>query len=218
MTKMLALLAVLMLVGASYATVVETWIQDEGAGNFKVWASTSDGDNLGLASFDIAFLGGSINASQPVNTSPVSMWAPLPTWAPAGGFALFRSGIGTIPFQPLSAAQDTAGAAGLQVYYGIGNSIVNFSTANGFFRIPASGIAGQARDQYPKAGFTYMVELGDGTYTGTCPTIGPAGTSFTILLTVGGNPGYPDTVRIIPEPATLGLLALGSLLLLRRRR
>ena len=218
MRKMLALLAVLTLVSAASAHVVDYWLEDEGAGNFKVWASTSDGDNEGLASFDVYFTGTSIDASQPVNTGPAAYYAPNYV-AGQGGFIVFRSGTGAVPFTPLSAAQDTPGTG--EVWKGVGNSIVDFSTSGATYRYPASGISGQTRTHHVKSGFSYQVELGDGTYTGTCPGLDPNQTDFTVLISGETNPVYPTTknaLSTIPEPATLGLLALGGLLLLRRRR
>ena len=199
MRKLFAVLAALAIgVGAASAHTVQTWIDIPSAGNFKVWGSTSDGDNLGLGSFDIALTGG-VNANQPVNTSPAGYWGGIGI-GPAAGFVMFRSGVGTVPFSPLSSAQDTTGAVGAAVIYGVGNSIVNFGSGVFWsFKIPASGIAGQTRTQNVRSGFSYMVELGSGTYTGTEPAIYGKDTSFTILVTVGGAPAFPDHTDVLPR-------------------
>ena len=201
MRKLLTLLMVFALAGAAGATTVETWVE-AGGGVYQVKARLAHGslaDNAGLALCRVTLTDEGLGLT---NTLPQ---AKVMT-NKAGGFVLFMSGEGTNPANPLGGSQDTIGTgSGAAVVYRLGLSSVDLAAV-----VPGSD------NWVPQQVIPRSVVLGQGTYSGTPPAIVDA--NFTVLNTSFDGDTFMADYTIIPEPATLGLLALGALALIRRRK
>jgi hypothetical protein len=198
---MIAILALALLAGTAQAAVVTVTMTYDPAGTFKIEASDSLGDNAGIASFGITVTGFDTIA----NVSPILYLkkTTVPKYKNVG-FSLLRSE-GT---SPLSGSQDTIYQALADMEFGIGQ------------------VAGDLYDKVV-APYTIMddelatyaqpVLLATGTYTGTL--------GFgTVAVNVFVDDAHKTTMaasivkEIIPEPATLALLALGGVVMAIRRR
>ena len=125
----------------------------------------------------------------------------------AGAFTLVRSGEGSNPSNPLGAGQDTINFAGHTVIYGLGLGAVDMA---------AQMTVGPTYTYSPSQVIPHSMVIGGGTYSTGTPTI--VGANFNVLTNPSPDEDtYVADVDIIPEPATLGLLLMGGLALLRRR-
>ena len=200
MRKLLTLLMVFALAGAASAATVEMWV--EGSGPYDVVARLEKGslsDNAGLALLNVTLSG----AGTITNQLPMIQVGTFP----AAGFTMFRSGTGTNPANPVGAAQNSIGDPGIGTLnvYGLGLGTVDMATVVGGATYTPSQVIER---EMVVASCTALPTITDVTavvYTVLDVPEGPADT-------------YLADYVIVPEPATLGLLALGGLALIRRRK
>ena len=203
------------------AATVQYWIQDDAATQqYELLACVSQADNAGLAIYYVKL---DTDPASVVNLGPAA-W--LGT-TPVNGFVLFRSGTGTLPANPVGAAQDNIKATLADVVFGVGQGIVDIydAGANVYDGYPDPphvigvnhksntwGIAFQ-----PAALHDYAVVLAQGTYTDVCP-----GISWGEAVVFTGNNKETMSAQVsplptTPEPATLCLLGAGLAGLVARR-
>ncbi len=220
--KKLAMLSVLMMASVCFAgpQVLTLSIEaipdaDPATGTFNVFASvTDDGSNFGLSAFEMVLVpSGDVTLLTLENMSPE---------AGTYGFWNFRDAViyenGT---GYLSAAQGT-------IYAGTYSSTKDAKVFKRIGQLAGAGAGAEWDAPVLLASGTYSV----GTQGGTISVNKPAGsTGASILKNVTGTgwkgPGnemapssvVPDVVEIpgVPEPATIGLLVLGALGLIRRK-
>ena len=256
MRKLLAVMMVVAMVSAANAATVYVWSECYGDGTFDVIASVSPADNGGLAISNVPLVcpdtgelcdlsneypaAGSIK-----NVAPQTRFLMGTMNFPVNGFVLFRSGTGTLPDNPVGAAQDTIASAGAAMVYGIGQGIVDIDpgSVSGNFHeghplvppnnvgIPLDGTTADGlgvvhlRPADLPAGHQYGIVMGQGVAPGDCasgcccPDFEEGGSMVVFDDDSGTEVVEADIVNLgcIPEPATLALLALGGLALLRRR-
>jgi hypothetical protein len=213
MKKLLVLTMVLAICGVANAATVTYWVEVPSAGNYEVKCSVSTSDNYGLSLYYVDLEG----VDTVVNDGPlVQYWATLPPpggWANYIGFVLFRSGTGTIPPEPLGGSQDNVSSPRTTVQIrGVGQNAIDMAT-----------------DYPPPLGYTFQYTpsdgqvaadalLGHGTFSGDTPTINAASSEAVVFSEASGDDvEYATVVVPAPEPATVGLMALGLFALLRRR-
>ena len=217
MRRLILILALLGLASgvASAATATVTLTYD-GSGNFDVKVALSgvstDPNNLnhGLALYKIPLTGYDTLS----NMGPMGAGITVPfVMGTAYGFTTFRSGADV---SPLAASQDLAAQGQPDII------IYGFGITGG--TLPAS-VLGHVQQTY---GAPLLV--GEGTYSGDAPDFNVSAENILRLIVLTSSDGLGvremeeaqgDTINlvVIPEPATMGLLAIGGIgVLLRRRR
>ena len=216
--KMLTVTVVLsLLAGVAAAGTVEYWVQGDGS-NFYVIVSVSPSDNAGLAiyEFDLTETIDSTLNKAPKNDEDV-------------GFILFRSAKNATP---LAAGQDVVPASTTsQLLYGVGQKVNDYSSYGGSVwkghpNPPSEVGITLGEDGWIKpagASYTYAIVLHTGTYSGASPEIDDNATIAWSLFdnTTSGDTSDPTTktnLGFVPEPATIALIVMGALALLRRKR
>jgi len=207
-------------VPASAATV--TLSITASGGNWTAFASDSVGDNAGLADFAIDVVGsGGLTVNSSKLAAPRSLRFDADGNPELTGFATFTNG-GTNGVD-IAASQGT-------VYNGANDPNQDALVYQGVGQVPGSA---------DNISWTAPVKIATGTYTGTAGTLSvtldthdTGGVKIDTLNQVNSDgtwagPGHVSaatvipgstTVVAVPEPASLGLLAIGSLGLLARRR
>lgn len=205
-------------------------------GHFAVYAEASSGDNLGLAAY-AAYITGmtTVEADSPygvykAKTSPLANVG----WTGSNGATINGSPSGLAG--KITATQDTTDSP-------TGYLVMGFGQADGTINTVPTGYKAYADTQdtlNPDDVGAYYAKflIADGTYTaGTYPAwatnvadapganVFTLGTSGGVLSTIPAGSVAQATVVTqvvggapIPEPASLGVLALGGLALLARRR
>ena len=210
MKKLLVLMCLLAFVATANAATVKVYmVNPDGSPTYTVYARmASDGeyagdadaysDNSGIAIAEVEITGATLTNVQCL----------LPKATGIGGFTLLRSGSAN----PIGGAQDAIASAGTLsklLVFGLGKGDVDLSDQ-------LTGAGTQVIDTRMPIG---SFEVSSGT-----PAIGDA--DISVFNT--GMPAGPDVqgpvdtyeanVVVIPEPATMALLSLGGLALLRRRK
>ena len=161
-----------------------------------VWADPGEGDtiNEGLDAFTIAFNGPRFTASG-VRFQVPAPGATWPTPDPAHPYVFTGR---NAPPEDFGSTFDRAQVGGTITGQGVNIT----ETLNGLVRlqvlVPGNVTPGEL--------FPIVIDPGAFSLGGTDPSL---------ALAVPGGPGM---VNVIPEPASMGLIALGGLLALRRRR
>ncbi len=199
MKKILVLLAVLCFVGsAAQAAVVTLDMRDYGDGTYDLYASSSLGDNYGIVYYNIDL----VNILTAVHESPTGYDLAI---SAVVGFAGARSNL--TGDGALFAYQDTlVGSAPASLIYGIGQ------TAGDRALLGETGVP-----------WTAPVLLASGTYDVGGPAPGYGQELVVNILTQEWTDGpIPEglvrAAEVIPEPATMAILALGAIAFLARRR
>ena len=198
MRKLLTVLMVCAIASVASAATVQLWVE-QGGGTYAVKArvkADANWDNQdGIALLNVTLA----NAATINNQLPVAQVGTINTAA----MAMFRS---LADVNPVGAAQDTIqslGASSPAVVYRLGMDTVDM-TGLGTSYVPGAVIP---REMLVATGTdASVVSITDATAT---------------VLTSIEDPTldtYMADVEIIPEPATLGLLAMGALALIRRRK
>ena len=197
---LMAMIALLCFVGsAAQAATVTLDLQADAGGTFDLYASSSQGDNFGIAYYYIDL----VNILTATHQSPVGNDVAM------GGMAGFSGGRSDLTGDgALFAYQDTnSGNAPDSLIYSIGQTVGTRALTD------ATGVPWAA-----------PVLLASGTYDtqGPAPWFGQEVlvTVFAFEWTGGDIPGLIEQadVVLIPEPATLGLMVIGGLAMLRDRR
>ena len=214
--KMLTVTMVLsLLAGVAGAGTMEFWVQGDGT-NFYTIVSLDPSDNGGLAIFTF-----NLNKTVPTitNVSPKNN--------ALAGFIEFRSAKNT---QPIEAGQDTAiSKTGSTLIYGVGQKVCDFTSVGGgnWKGHPSPpeevGIT-LGQDGWIKpagASYDYACVIATGTYTGAGPTMVTGSNSWALFdNTTSNSCSVPTATNLgfVPEPTTIGLIVMGALALLRRKR
>jgi hypothetical protein len=192
---LVALIAALCFVGpaAQGATIIFD-LRDHFDGTFDLYASASLGDNAGIAFFNVDL----VNILTATQQSPKGLDDSLfiTRGFDLGGGDLTGDGA-------LWAGQNTAsGDAPDNLVYGIGQTAGSFGTLGTPRGVP----------------WDAPVLIGSGTYSmDTNPEFG-AEVVGNVFTAEGGVDAEAADVVLIPEPVTLSILALGGLVMLRRKR
>ena len=194
--RMLSLFIAVVLVASASASadVMESgyWVvtEDTGGGTFAVTAyDLGVAPNGGISGANIPILGADTLAI----TAPYSMF----DMGRAGGAGPLGFGISDNAGNVVFIGPNSVDAASL---------LFEVGQAAGAFGNPADGALP----------WDVPVVLATGTYSAGLPTVDYANGGMNVFAAVGVNAAIP--AYIIPEPATMSLLALGGLAALRRRR
>ena len=208
MKRVSLLLVLLMAVPALAATQVDIEIVLDGAGNFELWADATAGDvNGGISGFNLVL--DTYVTAQIV--APVGM--PGPGVAPpqvayvTAGFTQTVRAILAYP-APLFEGMNTSNPPSCLYDIGILPGTMPLVVGPPSFGVPWA------------APVLLATGVGSPTVEG-CNALVAQGASVVNLFQESGNPNNPpaaDVVNFTPEPATLALLGLGGLAILRRRR
>jgi len=177
-------------------------IDPTGPGTWQVLASASLGDNYGIAGFGIAMTG----VDTIVNESPMATLFDGTDLYDVG-FKLVRS---AADVNPVSGSIDTT-TTGVLVAYGVGQT------------------AGDLLADLGETGWMYIgakvnevygapVLLASGTYSGDAPEIDFQALDTAVNVFTSDTGTATEAATVVPEPMTLGLVLLGGLGVLRRRR
>ena len=194
--KRVSLLAVVLLLAtpALAVPIVEINVVLDGAGNFALWADATKGDaNGGIAGFNLT-LDSYVSAN---NQSPKYLDGGV------GAFVGFTQGANTFsgaaapPLNDIFDGQNTSNTA--TVLYDVGI-------------LPG----GTGAEMFPRGTpWAAPVLLAEGVGT---PDYTQCVGGVNVFTAVGANTVLAAQVNWVPEPATLALLGLGGLAILRRRR
>ena len=185
-------------------------------GNFAVYAidSTTDG-NHGIASYTVDVVG----------------FASITNFSPRGayddgtgsgetvseGFTLLRTATGAIGTQtdPVRGSQSTIGDFPVKLIYGMGQIAGNLNTQK-----PAGSTGASGRVTQPSYDARLLIATGSYIFDGSGLKFNPDMTNNQANVFVNGTDGgtEPAVILGIPEPATLGLVALNAAAILGRRR
>ena len=202
-TKLLATAVVAMgfvTAAAQAATVTFMLVPDDPApGQFSLYADVSVGDNGGLAFFGVDLVG--VDDASIQNLAPMADVS-LVDFKPKG-FTVARSGTaGNPPTNPVTGGQDVLEP--LAIIYGVGQAAGS---------IPGAPLGGTVIQE----NFGAPILLATGNITGQLG-FGP-NVAANVFIADGVNQATEAAVltTIVPEPASFALLAIGTLLTLRRR-
>lgn len=203
---LVAMIAALCFVGpAAQAAIVTFDLQDHGDGTFDLYASTPIPDSSGIAGFNVDL----VNILTATHESPKADDTALFVTRGFTSGRIDLAGPGA-----LFAGQDTSsGSVPDNLIYGIGQTPGTFPT-------------NPLNPNNVGVPWTAPVLIASGTYDiqGPDPWFGNQVLANVFTQAYQGAPPPPEGfvavagVVLIPEPATLGLLVLGGLTLLRRRR
>ncbi|NQU75795.1 MAG: PEP-CTERM sorting domain-containing protein [Planctomycetes bacterium] len=209
MKKILVSMAILMFAAISAQAapaVTYTLVIDPGPGTFQITADVSQGDNAGLATYGMDVVGFSTMSNLgPMVDGFADGFLPC-----TKGFNLFRSADNV---SPLGAGQDTITPGAVLVY--------GFGQAAGDISPPGGWAVGPPHTEVQSV-YDATLVLASGTFpVGVNPSWGQSAAAV-----VFAQEGLQDTMGvtaelvtvIIPEPATMSMLALGGLAALIRRR
>lgn len=187
------------------AAVVTATLEIDPAGTWKLFAQASSGDNAGIAGFQVKL----DNIATAQNLAPKAFSLNTSTFM---GFTDARSGVDAIPANPISAGQHVTESASLLFDIGLQPGSIG-------------GTLGLPTDVQPSWG--YPIQLAAGTFSGsTLPSFASTDVAFNVFgPSRTGTDIDPATVSkvvsvvsAVPEPTSLGLLAVGATGLLRRVR
>lgn len=191
--------------------VTYTLVIDPGPSTFQITADVSSGDNAGLATYGLEVVGFSTMS----HLGPIVDGLSGPTYTPwKKGFTMFRSADNS---SPLGAGQDTI-TEGAVMAYGFGQTAGDLTP-------PAGWSVGPTPIQVQPV-YDATLVLATGTFpVGVNPSWGQAATGVLFAevgskATIGAGQGVLVDLQtvIVPEPATMSMLALGGLAALIRRR
>ncbi|NQU75600.1 MAG: hypothetical protein HQ546_04695 [Planctomycetes bacterium] len=188
-------------------TVTYTLLLDSGGpGTFHITAAVSQGDNAGLAAYELGVVGFSTMS----NLGPMADGFSGPSYIPwKRGFTKLRSAANA---SPLAGTQDTI-TEGAEMVYRLGQTAGDITPPGGWSPSPPH------TEVQPIYGAPLV--LASGTYPlGDPPAFSQAETA--VFDQVGSKDilgvAHVIIMDIIPEPATLSLLTLCGLALIQRRR
>jgi len=187
---------------------------------WKVYATVTDNDCAGLSSFQISFGGG---AGPQILTSVVKASKPLDSGLGAfAGFAATFNSAGVVSggiVTDLQAGQGTA-------YGDTNNSDKDLLVIQGIGQTNSSWHTFYWSPDDPWHSWVSPTLIGQGTFSGSGLLVPISGAANVLSGTTGNwhGPGNVEVANVVfgagffaPEPATIGLLAVGGLALLRRR-
>lgn len=218
----MALALSLCLGGAAQAATVTFKLyisQSGGVGSYQLRASSSPGDNFGIASYGVELVGNGTSILTANHNSIRSAFATRTSDNAEGtaGFTFLRSAdqAAASAFANISASQDTTGGTPIAIY-GLGQEAGSLAS---------EGLVGSAQEGNPwdaeilLAQGTYTPRAGSGPLTGIArgidfiDTLGdPTGISFANVFNT--NTGQTTEAalmefQVIPEPATIAMAGMG---------
>lgn len=189
---------------ASAATVDFELIYDP-AGTFEVIASASAGDNAGISGYNFELEG--VDDFTHAVPRGVDNTAGFPMGFTVGNNDSTLTGPSLTGTDSVFAGQNTSSSdAPDNLLYEIGQTAGSAAAESMAFPVVSTWGA--------------PIQIGTGNFTGDVPTFGSASANvFDALNQVGTSSAEVNTtVSEVPEPASVGLVSLGALALLGRRR
>jgi len=195
----------------SYGNNVDSYINVSGSGVLSLKASDTTGRTMGFfknsASGDVSVL--TITGSQAtVEAGSLNMYCGSSNGQGTIRFVSDASGISTINLYSTGAGVVTLGGSSTLDLVLTSVPTSNLTLIN---IVDSAGTINSARGLFKTTGGRTLTEGAQfGVYFD--------GVGYSYLLSYIGGTGNDVTLTLIPEPATLGLLSLGGLAMLRRRR